>query len=295
MNVVMEERIVERARLARHTTYKVGGAADRLVIPGEVESVAQWLSAGDVTAVIGGGSNLLVADSGIRGTVLLLAGTMETLQITVHGDDVVAHVGAGCDMTKLAGLFMKQGIDGFAFGYGLPGTVGGALKMNAGTTHGDMRGVVEKVTLVRADGLTEEISAAACRFGYRTSAFPEGSVIVEATMRFKKGNPETIHRAMREGYDRRKATQPLDLPSAGSVFKNPTGDYAGRLIEAVGMKGTAVGGAMVSKKHANFIVNTGDATATDIATLIGKVEARVEEAFGIRLEREIRLLGDFDR
>jgi UDP-N-acetylmuramate dehydrogenase len=285
-------RVEENVSLAERTSSGIGGVVERLVYAQTSRQAAQWLATGEVVGVIGGGTNLLVSDEGVDGTLLAIGN--DRVSASVGGDGVIVRVGAGMGATRLAGWLMRHGYAGFEFGYGLPGTVGGAVRMNAGTTQGEMKDVVADVTVASSGGTVATMPAPALGFVYRGSSLPDGVAVTEVTMRLTFDRPDAIRARMRAGYEERKARQPLDLPSAGSVFKNPPGDYAGRLIEAAGLKGERIGAAMVSPKHANFIVNTGGAVATDVYRLVRRIERRVAETFGVALEREIRLLGRFD-
>ncbi len=286
--------VVTGAPMSDYTTFGTGGPADRVAFPASVEDVAEFMIRESVSYPLGGGSNLLVADAGIRGTVLHMGRSLSNHEILVDGDDVQVTVQAGADMTRLAGKLMKAGVAGFEFAYGVPGTLGGAVVMNAGAHGGCMADVISEITLVTIEGGIETVRNNDLGFGYRTSTLPKGSVVVEVVLRLEKGETSDIQRKMRHGQMERKRTQPLDMPSAGSVFRNPPGDYAGRLIEVADLKGCIVGGAMVSDKHANFIVNTGAASSADIFALLKKVELAVYERFGVSLEREIKLVGEFE-
>lgn len=289
-----EARVERNFPLWKKTTFRIGGPADVLVWPRTAEEVARWLRAGEVSLILGGGSNLIVSDSGVRGVTLCLEEGFSEVVIEEAGEDVIVTAQAGVPLTRLAGAVMKNSASGMEFAYGIPGSLGGALIMNAGAKDGEMKDVVDTVTIVTPEGEVKDLSRDGCGFGYRSSAFPEECVITGARLRLAKGVKEEINEKMRRYQLERKKSQPLGMPSAGSIFKNPQGDYAGRLIAAAGLKGVASGAAKVSEKHANFIVNTGRARAADVLELIRVIERKVFETFGVQLEREARIVGEFD-
>jgi len=282
------------APLAPLTTFGIGGPADLLVYPESEQELARWLRSGDVSLVLGGGSNLLVSDKGVRGVVLCLSKMFKAVTFAPPSEgQVIVRAQAGAHLGRIVAEAYKRSLAGLEFAMGIPGTLGGALVMNAGAKDGEMKNVVEHVRVMKRDGQILEMNASDCGFEYRKSSFPEGSVILDCAIRLAEGDKEKIHEKMRSNQLARKASQPLDMQSAGSVFKNPAGDFAGRLIEAAGLKGVSIGGAMVSEKHANFIVNLGWAKASDVLAVMETVEKKVLETAGIRLEREIRLAGAF--
>lgn len=239
---------------------------------------------------MGGGSNLLVGDGGIETVISMEMFT--GMAVMRRGADILLKAGAGCPFTGLARHAGRQALAGLEFAFGIPGTVGGAVVMNAGAGGGDVKQRLVEVELVLGH-MEQRLSAGALGLGYRTSRLPEGAVVVSATFRLDAGNREAMLEKMKAGLAARKASQPLEFPSAGSVFKNPSGDFAGRLIESCGLKGAREGDAEVSVRHANFIVNRGKATASQVLRLIERVEAAVLGDAGVRLEREVRLAGDF--
>lgn len=288
-------QILRNEPLWNKTTFRIGGPAQTLVYPETQAELAQWLASGEVSFILGGGANLLVADKGIGGVTIGLTRGLCGWSVERRGaGQATVTAQAGVGLTKLAGALMKESVAGLEFAYGIPGSLGGALVMNAGAKGREMKDVVESVTVIEAQGRERTFARDEIGFSYRDSSFPEGCVIASATLCLEEGGEGEINERMRNYQMERKRSQPLDRPSAGSVFKNPPGDFAGRLIEAAGLKGKAVGGARVSEKHANFIVNMGGATAKDTLTLMRKVEREVCERFGVRLEREIKLVGDFD-
>ncbi|OGQ18099.1 MAG: UDP-N-acetylenolpyruvoylglucosamine reductase [Deltaproteobacteria bacterium RBG_16_71_12] len=281
--------------MARHTTLGIGGPADALVTAADEASVTRVLAAaarhGVPLFVLGGGSNLLVGDGGIRGITLTLAGALAELVVLEEGRRI--EVGAAASFPRLAQVALSQGWPPAVGWFGTPGQVGGALVMNAGTRQGEIGDVVSEVRLASADG-TERRLRPACGFGYRTSAFPPGAVLTSAVLQcdsHKSSEVEALTVMAHEQLNRRRATQPKQR-SAGSIFKNPPGDFAGRLVEAAGLKGYAVGGASISDVHANFIVNTGGAVARDVVAVAEHARTVVRDRFGVELEWEVRRVGE---
>ena len=282
-------KVTENAPLEKLVYWRVGGPAERLVEVENLQQLQAVMALGPVT-VLGNGSNTLVHDQGIQGTVLKLKGAFTDL----HVDGTEAIAGAGLLLTVLLARLDKAGLAGAAPFSGVPGTVGGAVVMNAGTTLGEAQDLVESVRVVLPGGQCQTLKASELAFGYRTSQLPKGAVIADATLRLTaEGVSEKL--ALRQEFlARRKATQPLDKPSCGSTFTNPPGDYAARLIEAAGLKGHRFGSAEISGKHANFIVNHGGATAEEIRHLIALARTTVQERFGVWLEPEVKLLGPWE-
>jgi UDP-N-acetylmuramate dehydrogenase len=279
--------------MSRHTTFRVGGPAALYVV---ADSLSDLASATEILAdeevvytVVGKGSNLLVADAGYDGAVLMLG---RDFKHHVIGEGTL-RAGAGTILAFLVQQAFHEGVAGMTWGVGIPGTLGGALAMNAGTREGWIGQIVESVTLfVPGEGLTL-VRGRDVAWGYRTSGLAERGIIVAGVLRVSEADPTRIRAEMERNLKTRKASQPLGLPSAGSVFVNPEGDSAGRLIEAAGCKGMRLGGASVSTVHANFIVNDGGATAADVAGLIRKIRMTVRDTHGVELKPEIRFLGTF--
>jgi UDP-N-acetylmuramate dehydrogenase len=277
--------------LAPHTTYRIGGPADwYLEVSGDWGALVSGCREHDVhLTLLGNGSNLLIADEGIEG---LVARTSDS-RIEVQGNVVSA--GAGARMVKVAQAAEAAGLTGFEWALGIPGMVGGSIHNNAGCFGSDIASTVSRVMGVTAGGVAETWAPEECAFAYRTSAIRDGrlagSVVTAADFELERGDPAAIRARMEEISQARRRTQPVTGRSTGSVFKNPPGDHAGRLVEAAGLKARAIGGAMVSREHANFIVNTGGARATDVAALVALVQATVEAQFGVILEPEIQVLG----
>jgi UDP-N-acetylmuramate dehydrogenase len=284
--------VVADAPLAPRTTIRVGGAADLLVRPADPDALAELLRAaralGVPLHVLGGGANTLVADAGVRGIVVRLPPGLAPEE--ARGETLV--LSAGQPTSRLWVRAHGLGLVGMEFVAGIPGTLGGAVVMNAGTRVGEMKDVVRRVEVATPDG-AGFLDAAALGFAYRTCRLPAGAVVTRVEFALRPGDVAQSERVMQEDRDRRRRTQPLDKPSFGSTFRNPEGDYAGRLIEAVGLKGHRVGGAVWSEIHANFVVNTGGARASDVLALVRLARARVHERFGVLLETEVRFLGEF--
>lgn len=277
--------------MSRHTTFKIGGVADVFVKPKSVDELKLVLVAAkkyDVTYfIIGKGSNLLVADNGIEGAVISLEYINE---INISGD--VIECGAGVGLMSLCTAAQKASLSGLQFAFGIPGTVGGALYMNAGAYGGEMSQVVSSATALDADGNIKNFDLEQMKLGYRTSVFKNTNLII-LTVKFKLsyGNAQDIKAKMDDFFARRRDKQPLEYPSAGSTFKRPEGYFAGALIEQNNLKGVSVGGAQVSTKHAGFVINTGDATAADVKNLIKHIQKIVNKNNGVALEPEVIFVG----
>ena len=278
--------------MSAHTTFRVGGPADWFVTPDSVDAVR------DVAAlcrerdlplyVMGRGSNLLVADAGLRGVVMQLGSKFGSIE----RDEGRIRTQAGAMNSLVARTALDAGLAGFEFAAGIPGTIGGAAIMNAGAYDGELRQVATGVTCLTTKGEVVDVPADEAGWGYRTSKMAgDGSIVLAVDLQLPPGDPEAIRARMAELARRRADKQPLDLPSAGSTFKRPEGHFAGKLIQDAGMQGHAVGGAQVSTKHAGFVVNTGGATASDIMHVIEDVQAAVLSQFGIELEPEVRRWG----
>ena len=280
--------------MSRHTSWRAGGKADLFFIPASVEGLQAFLrdlDAGTPIFWLGVGSNLLVRDGGIRGVVVSATGILRNLE---RIDTYLVRAGSGVPCTQLARQCIRWGLGPSEFFAGIPGTVGGALTMNAGAHGGETWERVESVRTIDRAGEIHHRSPAEYSVGYRSVTGPSNEWFLEATFRFEPG-VEASKESMQAMLERRKATQPLGLPSCGSVFRNPPGDHAARLIEAAGLKGFRIGGAEVSPKHANFIINTGAATATDIEELIEHVRQTVIEQHGVELQHEVRIVGEVAR
>ncbi len=278
--------------LSRHTSFRIGGPAEVMAFPrtvGELSTLFRAArEAGIVPLILGAGSNVLAPDEGKRGLVIC---TRDCLCSIRKLEDSVICVSAGVLMSKAAVFARDQGLSGMEFAHGIPGTVGGGIYMNAGAYGGELCQIAEKTAFMRFDGEITELVTQEQGFGYRTSAFQKmDGVILETLFRLTPGNSEEITARMQELAAKRRASQPLEQPSAGSTFKRPQGGYAAALIESAGLKGQGVGGAQVSPKHAGFVVNTGGATEKDVLDTIEMIQARVYRASGILLEPEVKRL-----
>lgn len=278
--------------LSKHTSWRVGGPADRFYEPADLQDLKEFLGTlapNEPLHWIGLGSNLLVRDAGIRGTVIMLSGKLNGLE-RVDANTVRAE--AGVASAKLARFSVQQELRGAEFLAGVPGTVGGALAMNAGAFGGETWSVVSAVETMDRAGHVRVRPASDYQTGYRSVHGPEGEWFVAGHFRLSAGNEAEGQALIKTLLARRGATQPTQLPNAGSVFRNPPGDYSARLVERTGLKGFCIGGACVSELHANFIINTGKATAADIEALIESVREQVFAVQGVRLEAEVRIIGE---
>ena len=292
---VGEEKVFRNEDMSRHTTFRIGGPADCLVQPESAEELREILRICKEENVpyfiLGNGSNLLVSDSGYRGLIIQLFRNMSGIEIS--GDIITAQTGSL--LTQIASAAAGAELTGFEFASGIPGTLGGACVMNAGAYGGEMKDVLISVTAMDPEGRIYTIDRDDLDLGYRHSALMDGGYIVlSARMKLSHGEPEQIKTVMEDLRQRRVTKQPLDLPSAGSTFKRPTGYFAGKLIQDAGLRGYSVGGAQVSEKHCGFVVNTGGATAEDVFGLIRHVQAEVKREFGVDLQTEVRFLGEFN-
>lgn len=277
--------------LSRYNSWRVGGPAKQLYRPTDRHDLAlflQQLPENEPVLWVGLGSNLLIRDGGFAGTVIVTAGTLQTIDI--RENEITAEVGLYC--SKLAKQAAKAGLKGAAFWAGIPGTLGGALAMNAGAHGTETWDSVVEVTTIDKQGELYQYPAEAFDVRYRHVSLPENQWFVAAKMQFERGDSDAELELIRELLKKRNNSQPTNQPCAGSVFRNPPGDFSGRLIEASGLKGLTVGGASVSDKHANFIVNNGEATAADIETLIADVQQRVEHEHGVKLIPEVHIIGE---
>lgn len=290
---VVRGKVLLEEPLARYTTVRIGGPAEIFVEAACEEDIVAVrriaTETGTPLRVLGNGSNVLVSDAGVRGIVLGLGRNFADVRFT--GSQVTCQ--AGVLLPRLAKLAAERGLSGIEFGGGVPGTVGGAIVMNAGAHGGEMADITRRVRVVTQDGSVEEYEREELGFAYRRSRFSgdRNTIVVGGTFILRPDEPAAIKVRMRQFARRRRSTQPLGLPSSGSVFKNPPGDFAGRLVEQAGLKGTQIGQAMVSLAHGNFIVNCGGATASDVLRLIDLVRQRVHKEFGIELELEVELVG----
>ncbi len=276
--------------LFKHTSFKVGGFCDLALYPESVKQLSELYSACKsldlYTYILGNGTNVLFTDRGFRGVVFI---TTAMGEITLEDNEI--SVISGTSLKMLCLFALNNGFTGLEFAYGIPGTVGGAVYMNAGAYGGEMKDVLTSVTAIDPNGKLITFTADQLDMGYRRSVFTDSEyVIISATLRLEKGNPDEIKEKMDNLMERRRSKQPLEYPSAGSTFKRPEGTYAGLVIEQSGLKGYTVGGAMVSEKHANFVINYNKAKSADIVQLIADVQAIVKEKTGYDLEPEVKLI-----
>jgi len=280
--------------MKKHTTFHIGGNADYFVMPNKASEVAEVVKLckeeGIPYYVLGNGSNLLVSDKGYRGVIIQIYKEMN--DIRVEGTIVTAQ--AGALLSKIGSVALADSLTGFEFAAGIPGTVGGAVVMNAGAYGGEMKDILLSVTVLTPDGAVLTLYNKELELGYRTSIIAKKDYIVlEAKYKLERGEKDVIREKMDELKVKRVTKQPLEMPSAGSTFKRPEGYFAGKLIQDAGLRGFQVGGAQVSEKHCGFVVNTGDATAADVMSLIEQVAEKVKQEFGVQLEPEVKTLGEF--
>lgn len=280
--------------LARHTTMKIGGPADLFIEPTSIDGLEQTMNLINRYEVnwraIGRGSNLLVSDKGIEGVVVKLGNSMNHLDL----DGNVLTVGAGYSLVALSMLISRKGLSGLEFASGIPGSVGGAVYMNAGAHGSDISQILTEAHILFEDGTFEWLSNEEMEFSYRTSILQKKrpGIVVEARFQLNEGDKEQIVAAMQKNKDYRKVTQPYDSPCAGSIFRNPLPHYAGKLIEEAGLKGFQIGGAQISEMHGNFIVNAGNAKAEDVLQLIQYVKKTILEKYNIQMETEVEIIGE---
>jgi UDP-N-acetylmuramate dehydrogenase len=283
--------------LARYTSFRVGGPADVFV---ELESVAQLQELLHALAeedtpyfLLGGGTNILVSDKGVRGVVIRLGDGFNYHCWEEVGDEAWARVGSARPLGRFVRDAVAKGYSGVEFAEGIPGSVGGGLLMNAGAFGGELSRVVRAVSGVQSSGEYVRLAGKTIGFAYRYTALPEAFIVTEVEFHLQRQHPDDLAAKMQEAQRKRQATQPHGYPNAGSIFKNPPGAYAGKLIETAGLKGLVCGQAQVSERHANFIVNKGGATAAEVKQLIGRIQQIVWEKTRVRLEPEVRLVGEW--
>ncbi|MBE0068516.1 UDP-N-acetylmuramate dehydrogenase [Thermoanaerobacterium thermosaccharolyticum] len=289
---ISEENIYINEPMSRHTSFRIGGPADVFVIPQNREELINVL---DIIRnenipyfILGNGTNVIVSDRGIRGVVIKLTAIRK---ISVEGEYIVSETGAL--LSAIANTALDNELTGFEFASGIPGTLGGAVTMNAGAYGTEIKDVIEKVEVIDENGNIYEIKNGNMKFAYRSSAIQLDNLIaLKAWIHLKKGNYNDIRAKMDELNGLRKKKQPLEYPSAGSVFKRPEGYYAGKLIQDAGLQGYTIGGAQVSEKHCGFIVNKGDATAEDVINLIRCIQKTVKDRFGVDLHTEVKIIGE---
>lgn len=293
-DIVSKDNVKIDEPMKLHTTFRVGGPADFFVLPQTKEEIRDIICLcrheNVPYYIVGNGSNLLVGDQGYRGVILQISRKMNAIE--VQGDRITAQ--AGALLSQIASKALDVGLAGFEFASGIPGTLGGACMMNAGAYGGEMREVLVSVAVMTQEGEFVRLGADELELGYRTSVFAKkGYIVLEADILLEAGDKEAIRERMEELKQKRNEKQPLEYPSAGSTFKRPEGYFAGKLIEDAGLRGFRVGGAQVSEKHCGFVINKGQATAEDVMELMRQVSERVESKFGVRLEPEVKRLGEF--
>ncbi len=289
-----EKRVQKDEPMKQHTTFRVGGNADYFVMPQDATEVKKIIELCKTVNmpyyVIGNGSNLLVSDTGYRGVIIQIYKQMNNIE--VHGETI--KVQAGALLSRVGTVALEYGLTGFEFAAGIPGTVGGAVVMNAGAYGGEMKDIITNATVLTQEGEVKTLNKEELELGYRTSVIAkEGYIVLEAQYKLQKGEKELIRARMDELKTLRVTKQPLEYPSAGSTFKRPEGYFAGKLIQDAGLRGFQVGGAQVSEKHCGFVINKEQATAADVMELMRQVAERVRQEFGVTLEAEVKTLGDF--
>ena len=291
---VESDQFLREEPMKKHITFRVGGPAACFLTPSTKEQIREILHICQEEKtpyfILGNGSNLLVSDQGFDGVVLQVYKNMN--QVTVEGEHL--RVQAGALLSATARKALEAGLTGMEFAAGIPGTMGGAAVMNAGAYGGEMKDILESVTVLTPEGEQKELKNEELQLGYRTSVVKEkGYIVLEAVLSLKKGDPEAIKSRMDELKEQRVTKQPLEYPSAGSTFKRPEGYFAGKLIQDAGLRGYQVGGAQVSEKHCGFVINKENATAKDVVDLIHDVQRIVYEKFQVQLETEVKFLGEF--
>lgn len=294
IQILGEENVRTEEPMSRHTTFRIGGSADYFLIPHSAEEIQEVLAFCKKESlpyfILGNGSNLLVSDSGYRGVILQLYKNWNRTEV----EGTVIRAQAGALLSSVARRAQEEELTGFEFAGGIPGTLGGAVVMNAGAYGGEMKDVLVEVTVLTGGGEVRTIPAEELELDYRTSIVKKkGYLVLEAKIALRKGDPEEIRAKMKDLAERRTEKQPLDYPSAGSTFKRPEGYFAGKLIMDAGLRGYRVGGAQVSEKHCGFVINAGGATAADVVQLMKDVRQKVKEQFGVELEPEVKFLGEF--
>ena len=290
---INREYIIEDEMMNKHTTFKVGGPADLYVIPRSEEELVYAIevckSQNVPYYVIGNGSNLLVTDKGFRGVIIEVYRQMS--DITVEGNCITAY--AGALLSKIANTALEHGLTGLEFAHGIPGTLGGAVTMNAGAYDGEMKQVLESATVIDDKGQVRTLSSDELELEYRKSIISRlGYTVIKATMRLEDGDKEAISAKMKDLMQRRRDKQPLEYPSAGSTFKRPVGHFAGKLIMDAGLRGYQLGGAQVSEKHCGFVINKDHATCQDILDLIHYIQEEVKSKFDVQIEPEVKMIGE---
>lgn len=293
-DIAGEKNVLTDEPLSRHTTFRIGGPADYFVTPENPEDIRcliEFCRGRDIPYyIVGNGSNLLAGDKGFRGVIIQVFKNMN--EIHTEGEKVYAQ--AGALLSKIAAAALEASLTGLEFASGIPGTLGGALRMNAGAYGGEMKQVVESATVLTPEGEVLVIPVSELGMSYRTSVIAKNDyVVLEAALHLKKGRQEEIRALMDDLKEKRVSKQPLEYGSAGSTFKRPEGYFAGKLIQDSGLRGFRIGAAQVSEKHCGFVINRGGATAAEVVELMDQVRSRVKEKFGVELEPEVKRIGEF--
>lgn len=288
------DNVYRNEPMKKHTTFRIGGPVDYYLCPHsakEIQKVVEICREEKIPYfILGNGSNLLVSDKGYRGAVIQLWKNVSDIRV----DGCLIEAKAGASLAKIAAQALEEGLTGMEFAAGIPGTLGGAVVMNAGAYGGEMKDILKEALVMDEEGKIFTLEKENLKLGYRTSIVKEkGYIVLAATLELKPGNREEIRKLMEDLKQRRAEKQPLDMPSAGSTFKRPEGYFAGKLIMDAGLRGFSVGGAQISEKHCGFVVNTGEASASDVLNLIREVQKRVRENSGVELETEVKFLGEF--
>ena len=288
------DNVYRNEPMKRHTTFRIGGPADYYLCPHsakEIQKVVEICREEKLPYfILGNGSNLLVSDQGYRGVVIQLWKNVSDIRV----EGCLIHAKAGASLAKIAAEALEEGLTGMEFAAGIPGTLGGAVVMNAGAYGGEMKDILKEVLVMDQQGRIFTLEKKDLKLGYRTSAVKEkGYIVLAAVLELRPGDREEIRKLMEDLKQKRVEKQPLDLPSAGSTFKRPEGYFAGKLIMEAGLRGFSVGDAQVSEKHCGFVINKGNATASEVKTLMQEVVRRVRENSGVTLEPEVKMLGEF--
>lgn len=293
-HITGEENVFTDEPMSRHTTFRIGGPADFFITPERKEQISQIIelcrSRNTPYYIVGNGSNLLVGDRGFRGVIIQVFRKMNQ----IHADGEKIYAQAGALLSKVAAAALEASLTGLEFASGIPGTLGGALRMNAGAYGGEMKQVTESAQVLTPEGEILEIPVDELGMSYRTSVISRNDyVVLEAVLKLNRGSREEIRARMEDLKEKRVSKQPLEYGSAGSTFKRPEGYFAGKLIEDAGLRGFRVGDAQVSEKHCGFVINRGAATAAEVVQLMDQVRMRVKEKFGVDLEPEVKRIGEF--
>ncbi|MEI3336249.1 MAG: UDP-N-acetylmuramate dehydrogenase [Clostridium sp.] len=291
-NIYSKDEVKINALMKEHINFEVGGPADILLIPSKVEQIIESIKICKENNipyfVMGNGSNLLVKDGGIRGVVIKLTGLTN---LEVNEEEIKAD--CGVMLKELSDKALENSLTGLEFACGIPGSVGGAVFMNAGAYNGEIKNVIKEAQVITSSGEIVTLSKDELELGYRTSkVMKDNSIVINATFKLEKGNKEEIKETIDDLTQKREEKQPLEYPSAGSTFKRPEGYFAGKLIQDSGLKGYSIGGAAVSSKHSGFVINKGNATAKDILDLIAYIQEKVKKQFGVELHTEVRIIGE---